>query len=366
MSTQSTSVCAHQSSVPSDLSRRSLLTQAACVAGGAALGALPGLSMAQGKMPETIRYALIGEGKAEPGTVLRYGIGGMNPSKSLGGAKIDWRPGFPATLPIVEAIRGGAIDFSFCTSTALIYAVGGKVPLVPLGVYPLPSDTCYLLVHADSGIKTVQDLKGKRVADHRGTTGTYALVRTLEAAGMKLSDIQYVNLTAPDAEAAFANKRIDAWMSWQPTMELARRRYNATMLAGVKTYDYGFFVAREQFAKDHPEAVAILLRNVRDAQRLLEAKPEEVVGQFQKLGGFGNNPMEHDVYLYLAKNRLLSYSGAGDLKPVDESTANEVQRLADSFHELKIYPEKINIKQWLTTATPQNVRDAVAAELRKA
>lgn len=359
MSTPSSSVCSPSSSA---LSRRSLLTAAA---GGAVLGAVPGLSLAQSKMPASIRYALIGEGKAEPGTVLRYGIGGMNPSRDLGGAKIDWRPGFPATLPIIEAIRGGAIDFSFATSTAMIYAVGGKVPVVPLGVYPLPSDTCYLLVHADSGIKTVQDLKGKRVADHRGTTGTYALVRTLEAAGMKLSDIQYVNLAAPDAEAAFANKRIDAWMSWQPTMELARRRYNATMLAGVKTYDYGFFVAREQFAKDHPEAVAILLRNVRDAQRQLEAKPEEVVGQFQKLGGFGNNPMEHDVYLYLAKNRLLSYSGAGDLKPVDENTANEVQRLADSFHELKIYPEKIKIKEWLMTATPSNVRDAVAAELRR-
>lgn len=359
MSTPSSSACSPSLSA---LSRRSLLTAAA---GGAVLGAVPGLSLAQSKMPASIRYALIGEGKAEPGTVLRYGIGGMNPSRDLGGAKIDWRPGFPATLPIIEAIRGGAIDFSFATSTAMIYAVGGKVPVVPLGVYPLPSDTCYLLVHADSGMKTVQDLKGKRVADHRGTTGTYALVRTLEAAGMKLSDIQYVNLAAPDAEAAFANKRIDAWMSWQPTMELARRRYNATMLAGVKTYDYGFFVAREQFAKDHPEAVAILLRNVRDAQRQLEAKPEEVVGQFQKLGGFGNNPMEHDVYLYLAKNRLLSYSGAGDLKPVDENTANEVQRLADSFHELKIYPEKIKIKEWLMTATPQNVRDAVAAELRR-
>lgn len=359
MSTPSSSVCSPSLSA---LSRRSLLTAAA---GGAVLGAVPGLSLAQSKMPASIRYALIGEGKAEPGTVLRYGIGGMNPSRDLGGAKIDWRPGFPATLPIIEAIRGGAIDFSFATSTAMIYAVGGKVPVVPLGVYPLPSDTCYLLVHADSGIKTVQNLKGKRVADHRGTTGTYALVRTLEAAGMKLSDIQYVNLAAPDAEAAFANKRIDAWMSWQPTMELARRRYNATMLAGVKTYDYGFFVAREQFAKDHPEAVAILLRNVRDAQRQLEAKPEEVVGQFQKLGGFGNNPMEHDVYLYLAKNRLLSYSGAGDLKPVDENTANEVQRLADSFHELKIYPEKIKIKEWLMTVTPQNVRDAVAAELRR-
>jgi len=348
--------------VASTLSRRTWMSMSAA----AVLTALTTRTLAQSKakVPDAIRYALIGEGKSEPGTVLRYGIGGVDLARELGSAKVDWRSGFPASLPVVEAMRGGAIDFSFATSTALIYAVGGKVPVVPLACYPLPSNECDLLVHADSPIQSLRDLKGKRVADHRGTTGTYSLVKTLEAAGLKLSDIQYVNLTAPDAEAAFANKRVDAWISWQPMIELARRRYSARTLPDVKTYDYAFFVAREQFANEYPETVAKLVRMVRDAQRLIEARPDETVARFEELGAFGGKQLERDVYLDLVKSRRLSFSGAGQMNLVDAASATAVQELADSFHELKIYPERIAIKDWLLDKRHAKVRDAIAAEFQ--
>lgn len=349
------------------LSRRSFIASTAAAGSTVALGVgAPLGALAAAKFPAVVNYAQIGEGKAEPGAVLRYDLGGIDLSKSLGGAKIEWKSGFPASLPVIEAMRAGAIDFSFITSTALIYAIGGKVPICPLVSYPLPSDEVDILVYPDSGIKSIRDLKGKRVADMRGTTSTYSLVKSLEAAGMTLADIQYVNLPVPDAAAAFANKRVDAWIIWQPGGELTRRRVGATTLPNVKTYDYAFFVASEKFASEYPEAAAILARTARDAQRLIEAKPDEVVAKFNDLGAFGSNKMEQQVYVDLVKANRLSFSGAGQLNIVDEKTATDIQALADSFHALKIYPEKIKVKEWLTDKRFDSIRRVVSQELSKA
>jgi sulfonate transport system substrate-binding protein len=365
MSNTSASLAFSHPPAPS-LSRRGFVATATIAGGAAAMGlGMPLAVRAAPKFPGVVNYAQIGEGKAEPGAVLRYNMGGFDLSKSLGGAKIDWKPGFPASLPVVEAMRAGAIDFSFVTSTALIYAIGGNVPIVPLVSYPLPANEVDILVYPDSGIKTIQDLKGKRVADHRGTTSTYSLVRSLEAAGMTLADIQYVNLPGPDAASAFANKRVDAWITWQPGAELNVRRLNATTLPNVKTYDYAFFVATEKFANEYPEAAAILARTARDAQRYIEAKPDEVVAKFGELGGFGSNKLEQQVYLDLVKSSRLSFSGAGQLNLVDEKTASDIQSLADSFYALKIYPAKINVKDWMMDKRFESVRRVVAQELAK-
>ncbi|NCL72650.1 MULTISPECIES: NrtA/SsuA/CpmA family ABC transporter substrate-binding protein [Rhodococcus] len=312
-----------------------------------------------------VRYALIGDGKAEPGTVLSHNLGGFDLASDLG-VPVTYPSGFPASLPVMEAIKAGSVDFSFATATAVIYAIGGNVPVVPLVSYPLPSNEVDILVPKGSDIKSAADLRGRRIADHQGTTGTYSLVKYLDSAGLTIDDVDYVNLTAADAEAAFAQGKVDAWINWQPTIELARRKHNAATLPGVKTYDYAFFVASEDFAFDHPEVAATLARNVRDAQRWVEANPETAVDEFTALGGFGDSTLERDVYLDLVKARRLSYSGAGQFTAVDEGAIAGTQDLADNFHRLGVYPEPVDVQTWLSDSRFDSVRAAVAAELAQA
>ena len=227
-------------------------------AAGAGVLGLPALSLtgcgpgtaSRGPLTE-VRYALIGDGKAEPGTILRNNLGGFDLAEDLG-LPVQWPSGFPASLPVMEAIKSGSVDFSFATATAVIYAIGGGVPVVPLVAYPLPANEVDILVPRGSDIKSGADLKGRKVADHRGTTGTYSLVKYLQSVGLTLKDVEYVNLPAADAEAAFAEGKVDAWISWQPTIELAKRKHDAVALPGVQTYDYAFFVASENLAFDHP------------------------------------------------------------------------------------------------------------------
>lgn len=355
------------STSPLSLNRRGFLKAtglgALGIAGAAALSACGPGSSTSAALTE-IRYALIGDGKAEPGTILSHRLGGFDVSAEVG-LPVSFPTGFAASLPVMEAIKAGSIEFSFATATAVIYAIGGGVPVVPLVAYPLPENEVDILVHKGSDIKSAADLAGRRVADHQGTTGTYSLVKYLETAGLTIDDIEYVNLTAADAEAAFAQRHVDAWINWQPTIELARRKHDADVLPGVRTYDYAFFVASERFAFDHPREVATLVRNVRDAQRWIEANPETAVAEFAALGGFGDSTLEKDVYYDLVQQKRLSYSGAGDFGVIGPDAVDGTQDLADNFHQLGVYPEAVDVRGWFADDRFAPVADAVRAELSK-
>ncbi|WP_245718450.1 ABC transporter substrate-binding protein [Nocardia miyunensis] len=353
------------SSPPRTLNRRGFVAAGAGLLGLSALAAAGCGTTTSDSGPLTkVRYALIGDGRAEPGTVLRNKLSGVDPSAELG-VPIEWPTGFPASLPVMEAIKAHSVDFSFATATAVIYAIGGGVPIVPLVAYPLPANEVDILVPQGSPIRSAADLKGRRVADQRGTTGTYSLIKYLDSAGLTISDIQYANLTAADAEAAFAQGKVDAWITWQPTAELARRKHNAATLPDVRTYDYAFFVASESFANNHPQQAATLVRNVRDAQRWIESDPQRAVGAFTRLGGFGNSALEAQVYQDLIVSRRLSYSGAGSFGTVGHDAIAGTQDLADNFHRLGVYPDRVDVTSWLQNSRFDSIKRVIDQELTK-
>ncbi|WP_275559988.1 NrtA/SsuA/CpmA family ABC transporter substrate-binding protein [Streptomyces sp. 5-6(2022)] len=316
-------------------------------------------------VPQKLRFAVIGSGKTGIPATLRYKMNGVNLGRTLGGTTVSWPSGFTASLPVMEAFKAGSVDFSFATATAVAYAVGGDVPIVPLAAYPLPGTEVEILVPRGSAIHGAADLKGKRIADQKGTTGTYSLIKYLETAGLRLDDIDYVNLPAADAESAFANGKVDAWISWQPAIGLAKARHKARSLPGVKTYDYSFYVASESFVKDYPEAVAKTVRAVRDAQRSINRSPEQSVEFFDRIGGFGSTDVERAVYLELTRKKLLSDSNADALAAVDGKAIESTQDLADNFHALGVYPSKIDVAGFLRDTRFDSIRKTVAVELGK-
>ncbi len=73
-------------------------------------------------------------------------------------------------------------------------------------------------VVATKDIKTVADLKGKRVAFEEGSVSQFFFNALLKEAGLKQSDVEIVNMTATDAGTAFAAKQIDAAVTWEPAL----------------------------------------------------------------------------------------------------------------------------------------------------
>ena len=80
----------------------------------------------------------------------------------------------------------------------------------------------------DSPLKTVADLKGKKVALNKGSNVHYLLVKALEKAGLAYTDIEVNFLPPADARAAFEKQAVDAWVIWEPFLAAAEAATGAT------------------------------------------------------------------------------------------------------------------------------------------
>ncbi|MCK1351302.1 ABC transporter substrate-binding protein [Bradyrhizobium sp. CW7] len=344
------------------LSRRSVLS----IGAGFAATAAGGASRAYGAdaVPSQLTVAVIGDGRTGVWASLRAGVGSRNLEQELG-TKIVWQPGFTASLPVMEAIKAGSVDFTFATATAVVNAVPARVPIVPLAAYPLPVDEVDFLVQANSSIKTAADLKGKKIAHQNGTTGTYSLIKYLETAGLRLSDVQAVSLSGADAFTAFAQGSIDGWIHWQPATALALTKLGgkARLLPDVKTYDYAFYVARSEVAVRYPQLFAKFVKIIRETQAYIFAHPAESVALWASQGGFPPNGTEQAVYEKLVRDARLSESTAVALKPIDEAAAASTQDLADNFQALGVLPNKVDVRSFLLGTQFDAAKKAVALEL---
>ncbi|WP_407175096.1 ABC transporter substrate-binding protein [Bradyrhizobium sp. STM 3562] len=347
------------------ISRRTLVAASGAALVAASAGSrLVSSSYAAESTPPRLTVAVIGDGRTGVWASLQAGAGGRKLEQELG-TRIIWQPGFTASLPVMEAVKAGSIDFTFATATAVVNAVPARVPITPLAAYPLPANEVDFLVQANSPIKTAADLKGKKIAHQNGTTSTYSLIKYLETAGLRLSDVEALSLSGADAFTAFAQGSIDGWIHWQPATALALAKLGdkARLLPSVKTYDYAFYVARAAVAAKYPQVFARLVKIIRETQAYIFAHPAESVALWASQGGFPPNGSEQAVYEQLIRDARLSESGAVALKPIDEAAAASTQDLADNFQALGVLPNKVDVRSFLLGSQFDEAKKAVALEL---
>jgi sulfonate transport system substrate-binding protein len=128
------------------------------------------------------------------------------------GPRIEWIGIASAGPGINEAWASGAIDFAYYGDfPAIIGHAGGlQFKLIMPGTRGGDS---FLIVPPGSTAKSINDLKGKRLAIHKGRPWNLAFARLLMANNLKESDFQLFNLNPLDGDAALATHSIDALYS---------------------------------------------------------------------------------------------------------------------------------------------------------
>ncbi|MBS0532496.1 MAG: aliphatic sulfonate ABC transporter substrate-binding protein [Proteobacteria bacterium] len=180
----------------------------------------------------------------------------------------------------LEFLNAGSIDFgSTAGSAALVGRINGN-PIRAIYVYSKPEWTA-LVTRKDTPIKTVADLKGKRVAVTRGTDPHIFLVRALQKAGLSEKDIQPVLLQHPDGATALIRGDVDAWAGLDPMMAQAEIRDGAKLFyRDADANTYGILNVREEFAKDNPDLVKRVLAVYETARKYAVAHPDELEASF--------------------------------------------------------------------------------------
>ena len=132
--------------------------------------------------------------------VLLKSKGTLEPKLAAAGYKVVWTE-FPSGPPLLEALNVGAVDFGNTGEAPPIFAQAAGAPIQYVAYEPPAPKGEAILVPKESPLKSVADLKGKKVALNKGSNVHYLLVKALEKAGVKYSDVEVAYLAPADARA---------------------------------------------------------------------------------------------------------------------------------------------------------------------
>lgn len=192
--------------------------------------------------------------------VLLKAKGSLEQRLAAQGVTVKWTE-FSGGPQLREGLNVGSIDFG----------VTGEAILVP----------------KDSPITSVAELKGKKVALNKGSNVHYLLVRALEDVGLSITDITPVYLPPADARAAFERGSVDAWVIWDPFQAAAEQQLEArTLRDGAGLVDnHQFYLARGDYAKQHPQVVGTLIEEIRSVGAEAKADVQQATAQIAPLIG---------------------------------------------------------------------------------
>jgi taurine transport system substrate-binding protein len=175
--------------------------------------------------------------------------------------KIAWRK-FDNGADIIAAIASGDVQIGYLGSSPLTAAITRKVPVETFLIATRIGAAEALVARDGSGIKTPQDLIGKKIAVPFVSTGHYSLL----------------NLAPPAIIAAWKRGDIDATYVWDPALGVAKENGKVLITSaelaqfGAPTFDA--WIVRKDFAQQHPEIVTAFAKVTLDAYAQYRKDPQ--------------------------------------------------------------------------------------------
>ncbi|AJP52158.1 aliphatic sulfonate ABC transporter substrate-binding protein [Pseudomonas simiae] len=175
----------------------------------------------------------------------------------------------------LEYLNSGGVDFASSASLSAVLSRANGSPIKSVYVYSRAEWTA-LVVRKDSPLKSVTDLKGKKIAATKGTDPYLFTLRSLQKAGLKKDDVELVHLQHPDGRTALEKGDVDAWAGLDPHMAASEIQAGSRLLYRNKDFNsYGVVSVTEQFAKAHPQTITKVLGAYEKARDWAVKHPDE-------------------------------------------------------------------------------------------
>ena len=258
--------------------------------------------------------------------------------KARGVESVKWVE-FQYGPPLLEALGIGSVDIGAVGDTPPIFAqaAGAKVVYVAA----TPASQSAILVPKDSPLRTLADLKGKRLAFARGSSSHNFVVQALAKVGLSPNDVQQTFLNPADAVAAFTRRSIDAWAVWDPYFALAEEKHDGRVVTTTQGVldSYSFYLANRDFAARHPEALKTSLEALGETIRWSAENRDKLAVAISEVTG-----VELAVQSRAVQRLKI------EIGPVTEPIIQSQQTIADTFHKLGIVPRQVNVRDVVWTA----------------
>ncbi|MGV9827632.1 ABC transporter substrate-binding protein [Gordonia sp. NPDC003429] len=243
---------------------------------------------------------------------------------------ITWAS-FESGPPLLEAASAGKVDIGGTGDVPPVFAQasGAKLKIVAVQARSKPGD--FLLVPPGSSVRSIADLKGKKVAFTKGSSSNGLVLALLDQAGLKPADIEQTFLTPTEGLSAFTNGQVDAWAVWNPFAQVAISQHGATVVsdgAGLVTQQ-AYYLASDASIADQPKRKAIndLIARLSRANQWAVTHENEWIPTYSKLTKLPE-PIARATFA----------TSSGGIVPIGPEQIAKQQRLIDLFADAKVIP----------------------------
>ena len=238
--------------------------------------ALVSLLLSSLSLAEPLKELRIDYATYNPSSLVLKKFGWLEETLGKEGTKVTWLYS-EGSNKANELLSSGSADLASTAGAAALLARTNGVPLKIVYVYSKPEWTA-LVVPKGSPLKSLADLKGKKIAATRGTDPFFFLLRTLQANGLKQSDVELVNLQHPDGRTALERGQVDAWAGLDPHLAASELQAGSRILfRNIDFNTFGTLNAREEFLTSHPEVLRTVLAQYERARTWILAHPDDAV-----------------------------------------------------------------------------------------
>ena len=175
----------------------------------------------------------------------------------------------------LEYLNGGSIDFASTAGLAAVLSRANGSPVKTVYIASRPEWTA-LAVPKDSPIKSLADLKGKKIAATKGTDPYLFLLRSLNTAGLGKGDVEIVHLQHPDGRVALERGDVDAWSGLDPHLAASQLQAGSRLLyRNVEFNSYGVLNVSDSFLKEQPQLIGKVIAAYEEAHQWTLAHPQQ-------------------------------------------------------------------------------------------
>jgi NitT/TauT family transport system substrate-binding protein len=187
---------------------------------------------------------------------------------------------FSSGVDTRNAMIAGAVDIGTVGVTPFIVGAS-RGEMAALATVCYAGKTALVMARASAGIKTVADLRGKKIASQVGSTLDDVFKKQIAPeAKLTEKDYQIINVKFNDQVSALAAGSVDAMLNLEPFCSIAEDRKLATPITDYYKYDLipNMLAVNRPFAEKHSDTCVAFLRGWLRAVELFAKQPQEAAG----------------------------------------------------------------------------------------
>jgi sulfonate transport system substrate-binding protein len=251
---------------------------------------------------------------------------------------------FESGPPENEAFASGLQDVGVMGNVPAVSGIAAGQKRSIIGIAYNGEKTEAVLVPTDSEIKSVADLKGKKIGLVVGSIAQNLLNILLEENGLSVNDVELINLSTGEQQEALATAQVDAVATWEPTITKIKSSGIGKVLADGTGVFLGEnpIIARTEYVEENPEIVKIFLDEYEKAAIELNANREKYAQEYS------------DKFNLDADLIVEALDGANEPIAITDEDAKDLQGTVDFLYNSEIISKSLDINDYIITGIGEN------------